>query len=160
MILAATNPQIFKTHQEKCRLNQSILETMCWKHLKVARSNAYFPETHIHLLWKLFQEIRWNFMVKGQPVEMRRSGFVDQKTNWFASWTTQTLVEWNSLFTWGFESFPSCRLAYHLDQNSFNLQPFWYSTCIVWYHARNNCCHLPPTSNVEVISTIEHVRCI
>jgi len=29
----------------------------CRRHLaKVARSNAYFPETHIHLLWKLFQE--------------------------------------------------------------------------------------------------------
>ena len=94
---------------------------MCWKHLKVARSNAYFPETHIHLLWKLFQAIRWNFMVKGQPVEMRRSGFVDQKTNWFASWTTQTLVEWNSLFTWGFGSFPSgWRTIYMKDLSTCN----------------------------------------
>lgn len=33
-------------------------------HLKVARSNAYFPETHIHLLWKLFQEMTGDSLFK------------------------------------------------------------------------------------------------
>jgi len=30
----------------------------------VARSNAYFPETHIHLLWKLFQEMTGDSLFK------------------------------------------------------------------------------------------------